>query len=396
MKILLVILGAIFTLFLSAAIINIPADQPTIQAGINVATNSDTVLVSPGVYNEQLDFDGKNITVASLFLTTENISHISQTTVTHSAFPLVRFDSGESSSATLNGLTLYNANVAIWCHDNSNPTLSYLNISRNCANYLGCGILCDNSSPHIVNCTIANNELLEPNPHGGGIFARDNSHPILVNSIVWNNTTPQISLWHPEGDQPSSITIAYCDIEGGEQGIEIYDGTINWLLGNIDVDPLFVHTPSGDFTLQLGSPSIDSGTAFFVLGNDTLVNLDSTQYVGPAPDMGAFEYDPDTDIHSNELFPTVFLLHQNFPNPFNPSTTISFSIQNDSQVKLSLFNIKGQKVKTLTYNEFTKGDHSIIWNADDESGEPVSSGIYFYKLNVNGKTEAVKKCLLLK
>jgi len=148
--------------------------------------------------------------------------------------------------------------------------------------------------------------------------------------------------------------------------------------------------------LQLGSPSIDSGTAFFVLGNDTLVNLDSTQYVGPAPDMGAFEYDPDTDIHSNELFPTVFLLHQNFPNPFNPSTTISFSIQNDSQVKLSLFNIKGQKVKTLTYNEFTKGDHSIIWNADDESGEPVSSGIYFYKLNVNGKTEAVKKCLLLK
>ena len=86
----------------------------------------------------------------------------------------------------------------------------------------------------------------------------------------------------------------------------------------------------------------------------------------------------------------------NFPNPFNPTTTIEFSIQNDSKIEISIFNIKGQKIKTLVYNEFTKGSHSIIWNGDDDTGKSVSSGIYYYRLNVNGKTEAVKKCLQLK
>jgi hypothetical protein len=86
----------------------------------------------------------------------------------------------------------------------------------------------------------------------------------------------------------------------------------------------------------------------------------------------------------------------NHPNPFNPSTTIKFSIQNDSKIDLSIFNIKGQKNKTLSQEKFTKGNHSIIWNGDDEMGNSVSSGLYLYKLMINGKTEAVKKCLLLK
>jgi len=86
----------------------------------------------------------------------------------------------------------------------------------------------------------------------------------------------------------------------------------------------------------------------------------------------------------------------NHPNPFNPSTTIEFSIQHNSKVELSIYNIKGQKIKTLAQNEFEKGSHSITWNGDDEFNNPVGSGIYYYKLNVDGKTEAVKKCLLLK
>jgi len=86
----------------------------------------------------------------------------------------------------------------------------------------------------------------------------------------------------------------------------------------------------------------------------------------------------------------------NFPNPFNLQTTISFSIKNQSDIELTIYNIKGQKIKTLIHNKFAKGSHSIIWNADDELKNSVSPGIYFYKLNVNGKTEAVKRCLLLK
>ena len=86
----------------------------------------------------------------------------------------------------------------------------------------------------------------------------------------------------------------------------------------------------------------------------------------------------------------------NYPNPFNPTTTISFSIPEESKVELSVFNIKGQKIRSLLSDQITAGEHSIVWNGDDESSSFVSSGVYLYKLNVNGKTEAVKKCLLLK
>ena len=89
-------------------------------------------------------------------------------------------------------------------------------------------------------------------------------------------------------------------------------------------------------------------------------------------------------------------LHNNYPNPFNPNTNISFSIPEDSKVIISIYNIKGQKVKTLTDSKFERGIHKLIWDSKDSNGKSVSSGIYFYKLDVNGKSKAVRKMLLLK
>ncbi|MCK4312438.1 MAG: T9SS type A sorting domain-containing protein, partial [Candidatus Cloacimonetes bacterium] len=78
-------------------------------------------------------------------------------------------------------------------------------------------------------------------------------------------------------------------------------------------------------------------------------------------------------------------------------TTISFSLAKDAKnAEIIIYNIKGQKVKTLFNELLPAGEHSVVWNGRDNYGKSVSSGIYFYKLNVNGKTEAVKKCLLLK
>ncbi len=112
-------------------------------------------------------------------------------------------------------------------------------------------------------------------------------------------------------------------------------------------------------------------------------------------------------LYHNSLNPTsiennyianlnVFKLSQNYPNPFNPTTTISFSIPEENKVDLSIYNIKGQKVKTIANGSFEKGNHSFIWDGDDESGKLVGSGVYLYKLNIDGKNEVMKKCLLLK
>jgi len=109
------------------------------------------------------------------------------------------------------------------------------------------------------------------------------------------------------------------------------------------------------------------------------------------------QYGNFVEVEDNDILPMYEIeLFQNYPNPFNPTTTISFSIPEESKVELSVYNIKGQKVRTLTNNNFDKGNHSVVWNGIDDTGNSVGSGVYLYKLNVNGKSESVNKCLLLK
>ncbi|MDP8201572.1 MAG: heparinase II/III family protein [Candidatus Tenebribacter burtonii] len=102
----------------------------------------------------------------------------------------------------------------------------------------------------------------------------------------------------------------------------------------------------------------------------------------------------DGGIYSPEISKSI--LHKNYPNPFNPTTTISFSIPEQSKIQIMIYNIKGQKVKTVTNESFDKGNHFVVWNGVDDSGKSVSSGVYFYNLNVNGKSNSIKRCLLLK
>jgi len=90
------------------------------------------------------------------------------------------------------------------------------------------------------------------------------------------------------------------------------------------------------------------------------------------------------------------VLHQNFPNPFNPTTTISFSLPQSGSADLAIYNQKGQLVKSLhASQELPAGDHSAIWDGLDEKGNPVSSGIYLYRLSCCGKSVS-RKMLLMK
>jgi len=93
--------------------------------------------------------------------------------------------------------------------------------------------------------------------------------------------------------------------------------------------------------------------------------------------------------------PMQTMLKANYPNPFNPSTTIDFTLAQPGAVKIDIFNIKGQKVKTLIDDAFAKGSHSIVWNGTDNIGKPVSSGLYFYKMSTAEYT-STRKMLLMK
>lgn len=104
---------------------------------------------------------------------------------------------------------------------------------------------------------------------------------------------------------------------------------------------------------------------------------------------------PENQLES-DIVPTEKIHLKNSPNPFNPVTNIQFSIPKESMVALSIYNIKGQKVKQLLSEKLQAGQHSVVWNGTDSNSKSVASGLYFYKLNLNGKTQVVKKCIFLK
>jgi len=89
------------------------------------------------------------------------------------------------------------------------------------------------------------------------------------------------------------------------------------------------------------------------------------------------------------------MLKQNYPNPFNPSTTINFSIPSATHVRLNIYNLKGQLVRTLIDEERSEGEHNTVWNGEDENGRSVGSGVYFYRLDAGNESE-VRKMLLVK
>ena len=88
-------------------------------------------------------------------------------------------------------------------------------------------------------------------------------------------------------------------------------------------------------------------------------------------------------------------LFHNYPNPFNPETTIRFDLAEPGPVTIDVFNIKGQKMKALVNDSFIAGQHSIIWNGTDSKGKPVASGVYFYRMTTP-KSTLIHKMLLMK
>jgi len=97
----------------------------------------------------------------------------------------------------------------------------------------------------------------------------------------------------------------------------------------------------------------------------------------------------------NNTIPDVFALHNNYPNPFNPVTNIGYDIPELSKVSIDIYNIAGNKVKTLVSKEHQPGRYKVQWNATNESGAPVATGMYIYKIRAKDFV-SVKKLLLMK
>jgi predicted outer membrane repeat protein len=312
-----------------------------------------------------------------------------------------------------NGVT-DNYGGGLWI-DDSDIILDNLLITANTAQYYGGAIYSRDSNVSINKCSFHHNEshwagaIYTSNSHfiisnstftsnladyhGGAIYSY-NSDVEVINTICWNNLPQELSIGSSTYGS-STLTVTNCDIMGGEANVEQYGqyATLNWLDNNIDIDPLFVDAENDNYLLQENSPCIDAGTAFFEWNDVILLDMGIEEYFGIAPDMGAFEYGM-TSIEDEPELPMSNRKLTNYPNPFNPTTTISFSLTTNlhENVRIEIYNVKGQLVETLSNLPITNSpNQQIVWNANK-----FASGVYFYKLVVDDKAVDTKRMLLLK
>ena len=251
------------TLLGSPTTINVPSYIPTIQEAIDFSLDGDTILVQPGIYVENINFNGKNITIASLYLTTQDTSYISQTIIDGDSIgSVVTFESGEDSTAVLCGFTITNGcsywGGGIYCEDNSSPSLENITITGNNALGNGGGVCCDHSSPNLDNVTITNNTA---SLIGGGIYCWDYSSPSFKNVTISGNTAYMsggICCDHHSSPILDNVTITgntASDIGGG-----IYCCNSSPILTGVTITSNSAYMSGGIYCDSNSSPILDNVT----------------------------------------------------------------------------------------------------------------------------------------
>jgi len=251
---------------------------------------------------------------------------------------------------------------------------------------------------NLINCTFANNttEFID------NLSVWANSTHIVNCLFAYNNAFYEIR-------SNNDTLIENCLFSRSNNIWSTYNGEpLNWGQFNlVGTNPLFSGVdptqPSYYFLFadqEHGySPAIDAGTIdpFILPAGYQIPSYDAfgfNRIYGNSIDIGCFESPGYTGNDDHTIIPSSDLMLNNYPNPFNLSTTINYSLAKDGLVKLSIYNIRGQLVTKLVTNPQTKGTYKVTWNGTDQTGKRVSPGLYFYRIETNGKTLTNKMILL--
>lgn len=215
-----------------------------------------------------------------------------------------------------------------------------------------------------------------PNVNDGG--GSSNAYAALSRDTGWHHyvmvydgTAPSVQIYYDGAVQTTTIT-----------------GTIPATLTNAGSTPLII----GNYEQSTSGPPHTGAIDYVQLDNSawTASQVSDDYQSGLAKRSGYNdEYETISDL------PTVFALHPNFPNPFNPTTTIKFDLSEETDVTLKIYNILGQEVTTLINGRMEAGFHKTIWNGQNSYGQQVASGIYICRM-VAGDFTSIQKMLLTK
>ena len=357
---------------------HVPADAPTIQAGIDSAWAGDSVLVAPGTYFEH------GIEMKSGVLLRSESASASDVIINADGLGRILTCVGVDSTTVIEGLTLTGglATGLVW------------------PNNAGGAIYCENAQPVFIGCCFAGNEA----DYGGGLAAKDACPTIRSSTLTSNaaSTGAGIYAYYTQ----SSIALERCIISHSTNGqaVHCYYGATatvscsdifgnaggDWtgciadqygLDGNVSADPLFCNASGGDYRLHEDSPCVpeNSPTGCGLVGAlDTGCASTSTAEVG-------------SDV------PMSLLLGPAVPNPFNPVTEVTYGIpagRSSLRVTLSVYDATGRRVRTLVDEVLGAGIHRAVWEGTDHRGTEVASGVYFYRITWNGQSRTRRMVLL--
>jgi parallel beta-helix repeat protein len=265
-------------------------------------------------------------------------------------------------------------------------------IVKNKAGLGGAVSMWNKATPLLANNTIAKNIGI----CGGALFSDYQARPRLVNNILFGDS----SQYGGKEVTLSSFGDLDCEnniISGGISGFGFYAepyALTGEYRDNIDEDPQFIGQGTHPFSVKIGSPCRNKGKAGFTVG-EALSEWDirlTPRILEGRIDIGAYECDPLTDNKQTgeSLLPSWFVLLENYPNPFNPSTTIRYGLPGRSHVVLIVYNTLGQQITTLVEGERDAGYHEVRFD-----GANFPSGVYFYRMQAGSYVET-KKLLMIR
>ncbi len=285
----------------------------------------------------------------------------------------------ENNSAGSGGAVYYTTMI--------NPTFRKCTFVGNIASGSGGAVYLSSTAPLFENCTfsgntatgtacihmpeyffstVLKNTIIAHNNGNGSLFFGDSTSIQISYSDFYDNQGGNFT-----GDIPDSLGLLLTTNYNGDSCDTYF---------NIFLDPQFVDTAAGDFHLQSTSSCIDAGDPTYPFDPDSTI-----------ADIGAFYYHhtPWVGDQPNQTHPSQFYLYPNYPNPFNPVTTITFDLNRTDHVTLKIYNTLGREIATLVDATLTLGTYKVPFTADN-----LSSGIYFYTLKSTTHTQTRKMVLL--
>lgn len=280
------------------------------------------------------------------------------------------------------------------------PTPDTRGISKNKVNFKLAQKSGSNESRALLNYRVyrlkSGQELLEHN----WILLAEELTETSIEDTDWDDLSPGLYLWAVKAfysaDNMSepvfSNTIEKGNTLGKLHGIvyrTFVEDRVEGVIIDINNEYRVITPADGSFSLFLPEGAYHASAHHHEYGT---INDDNI-FITAGEDLWAtFVYDPISTEDVVEIAATA--LHSNYPNPFNPETTISYDLKAPAEVRLSVYNLKGQLVKTLVNTQQSAGKHNVVFDARDDRGNKLSSGIYFYRL-IAGDYVKTRKMMLI-